>query len=312
MSAFIQGMMVVGVAAFAWWFGRILAARSRATSRATLTLDDLAARLDIPVDQLTRHRPRYTVARIPKRSGGTRILQIPDSKTKHLQRRLLRRVLASLQCHDTACGFEAGLSIVHAALPHAAQSTVVRLDVVDFFPATTSERLLSYFGAIGWDEEAARILVDLTTVDGGLPQGAPTSPRLSNVVNSLLDAQLAGLAKSRRGQYTRYADDLTMSFRRISGRRVRGVIQQAEKILALHGYELHRDKKMNVRRRHQRQEVLGLTVNSGVRLSRKKRRWLRAARHRLQTTGQCSLTEKQLEGWTAFEHMIETQRRRDV
>ena len=101
-----------------------------------------------------------------------------------------------------------------------------------------------------------------------------------------------------------------MSFRRISGRRIRGVIQQAEKILALHGYQLHRDRKLHVRRRHQRQEVLGLTVNSGVRLSRKKRRWLRAVRHRLETTGECTLTARQLEGWAAFEHMIETQRRR--
>jgi len=307
MNVFVNGILLVGLTATAWLAGRTVARRLK-TRRKTLTLDDLATRIDLSIEELTQHQPRYSTARIPKRNGGTRTLQIPDPGTKRLQRRLLRRLFAGLKSHGAAIGFEIGRSIVDAARPHVGQAVVVRLDVVDFFSSTTSHRVLNYFRAIGWDEQAAQLLVRLTTYNGGLPQGAPTSPRLSNLVNGLLDAQLAGLARSRRGQYTRYADDLTMSFRRISGKRIRGVIQRAERILAGHGYHLHLKRKLHIRRRHQQQQVLGLVVNSGVRLSRKKRRWLRAVRHRLRTTGECSLTPEQLDGWAAFEHMIESQR----
>jgi RNA-directed DNA polymerase len=308
MNVFVNGMLFIGISGIAWWAGRIVARQIKQTRRKILTLDDLATRLDVPIEELIQHQPRYSIAHIPKRSGGTRTLHIPDPQTKHLQRRMLRRLFAGLKSHSAAIGFEAGLSIVDAARPHVGQAVVIRLDVVDFFATTTVQRVADYFRSIGWDEQAAQLLVRLTTHAGGLPQGAPTSPRLSNLVNSLLDAQLAGFARTRRGQYTRYADDLTLSFRRISGKRIRGAIKQIGRILAGHGYQLHLDRKLHIRRRHQQQKVLGLVVNSGVRLSRKNRRWLRAVRHRHRTTGKCSLTQNQLDGWTAFEHMIESQR----
>jgi hypothetical protein len=272
-----------------------------------LGIDELARRLDIPADELSGFSPRYRTVFIKKRTGGERRLLVPDKHTKALQRRVLHRVLRRLRAHDAAIGFERGRSIVHNAVQHAGQSVVVRLDVVDFFPATAPARLEQYFRRIGWSKAAAELLVRITTHDDGLPQGAPTSPRLSNLVNYLLDVQMTRLAERWRGDYTRYADDITFSFPEDYPRHVRGVIQKARRILKSHGYRMHRRPKLHVRRQHQRQIVTGLVVNEDVNLPRWRRRQLRAVRHRLKTGRQATMSPAQLQGWDALQSMIRTQ-----
>ncbi|MCA9154698.1 MAG: RNA-directed DNA polymerase [Planctomycetales bacterium] len=273
-----------------------------------LGVRELARRLEMPADELRRFQPVYRVARIPKRSGGQRTLFIPDAATRALQRRLLRRVLRRLKAHPAACGFEAGRSIVDNARPHVGQAVVIRLDVVDFFPSTTAARVERYFRAIGWNRAAAELLVRLTTHEGGLPQGAPTSPRLSNLVNYFLDVKLDRHAQRRRGAYTRYADDITISFPRDHGRRARGTVQYVRRLLKAHGYQLHRDKKLSIRRRHQRQQVTGLVVNETVQLPRATRRRLRAVLHHHETGRPATMTLEQLQGWAALQAMILRQR----
>jgi retron-type reverse transcriptase len=273
-----------------------------------LGVEELARRLGIGPRELERFTPSYREARIPKRSGGTRRLLVPDDRTKALQRRILRRLLARLRAHPAANGFERGRSIVSNALPHVGRAVVVKLDVVDFFPATAAHRLDGYFRRIGWDADAAELLVKLTTHEGGLPQGAPTSPRLSNLVNFHMDGQLARLAARRKGSYTRYADDLTFSFPKDYPRRVRGVVQRARRILAANGYLMHGRRKLSIRRAHQRQAVTGLVVNAKASLPRERRRWLRAVRHRMTKGKAATITPAQLQGWDAFERMVRTQR----
>jgi retron-type reverse transcriptase len=277
------------------------------TRRRRLKVGELARRLGVSEQELRAVEPFYRMAHVRKRSGGDRRLQVPDSDTKAFQRRILRRVLARLRAHEAACGFERRRSIVDNALPHVGQAVVVRMDLVDFFPSTTADRVKAYFSRIGWNEEAAELLTKLTTYEGGLPQGAPTSPRLSNLVNHLLDARLSRLAARRDAVYTRYADDLTFSFTVDRPKRVRGIIQTASRILESYGYTIHRRKKLHVRRQHQRQEVTGLVVNDGVRLPRTTRRWLRAVKHHQKTGRPTTLRPAQLDGWIALEQMVETQ-----
>ncbi len=272
-----------------------------------LGVGELARRLDLPVADLTTFEVRYRGAAIPKRGGGVRRLQIPDDRTKALQRRILRRVLARLRAHPAACGFEKGRSIVHNAAPHVGHAVVVRMDVEDFFTATRADRVEAYFRRVGWNRAAAALLTRLTTFDGGLPQGAPTSPRLSNLVNYHLDHVLAEKARWWSGAYTRYADDLTFSLRRERKRRARGVVQFTRRLLKAHGYRMHERRKLSIRRRHQRQTVTGLVVNEKVQLPRTTRRWLRAVRHRAATGGEPTLDAAQLQGWSALEAMIREQ-----
>ena len=272
-----------------------------------LGLGELARRLKAGERELQRFAPAYSAAEIPKRGGGRRTLQVPDDKTKAMQRRILRRLLARLRAHEAARGFERGKSIVHNALPHVGRCVVIHLDVVDFFPSTTADRIGRYFRRVGWNAECAAILTRLATHQGGLPQGAPTSPRLSNLVNFHLDVQMTRLAAWRRGVYTRYADDITFSFPKDYPKRMRGVVQKTRRLLKASGYTMHLRKKLSIRRRHQRQSVTGLVVNEKVQLPRETRRWLRAVRHRVATGREATLTPAQLAGWTALEEMIRKQ-----
>jgi hypothetical protein len=231
-----------------------------------------------------------------------------------MQRRILRRVLGGLRAHPAATGFECGKSIVDNALPHAGRAVVVKLDVVDFFPSTKAARVLRYFQWIGWNREAAEILTRLTTHEDGLPQGAPTSPRLSNLVNYYLDVQIANRTAERGGEYTRYADDLTISLPKPHGRRVRGMVSFVRRVLRHHGYALHDRTKFHVVRAHQRQMVTGLVVNGvpgaarpTARLPREIRRRLRATRHRMAKGLPPTQGAACAEGWFAYEKMIAEQ-----
>jgi RNA-directed DNA polymerase len=263
----------------------------------------LAERLEVRLIELTSFEPRYHRMRIAKRSGGIRELSVPSDGTKRLQRMLLSRVLAGLRAHPAACAYERGKSIAQNAAPHVGRAVVIKLDIVDFFPATKADRLQKYFQRIGYSRKAARLLTRLATHEDGLPQGAPTSPRLSNLVNYGIDVRLANLAGRCGGVYTRYADDITISLSQDDPRRVRGLVQRVRRILRAYGYELHQ-KKLKILRPHHRQLVTGLVVNERLNLPRSKRRELRAALHHLATGRPATLTSEQLAGWKGLLKMI--------
>jgi uncharacterized protein (TIGR03067 family) len=270
-------------------------------------VEELARRLGVSVEELHTLEPTYQPRQIPKRSGGMRLLYIPDEMLKALQRRMLRRLLKRLRCHPAARGFQPGESIATNALPHAGRAVVVRLDLRDFFPATTEYRVYDYFRRIGWNRPAARLLTRLSTHEGGLPQGAPTSPRLSNLINYRLDRRLDAMATKLGARYTRYADDITLSFAEDDRRKIRYMIRFVRKVVAEMGYRTHGRRKLQVRRQHQQQRVTGLVVNTAVHLPRRTRRWLRAVEHHLRTGRPATLTAQQLAGWRALCQMIEKQ-----
>ena len=202
------------------------------------------------------------------------------------------------------------------------------MDIRNFFEATSAKRINKYFRRLGWDRETANLLERLCTYNGCLPPGAPTSPRLSNLVNYRLDARLAALAgqnlpkalgyrNPRTGSrivvpvalqgianYTRYADDLTFSFWLDDYRLIHHVLWFTRQIVADEGYELHWHKKLRIRRSHDQQRVTGLVVNRSLNLPRTTRRWLRACEHHLKTQRPCTLSPAQLAGWRALQAMI--------
>ena len=270
-------------------------------------LDELARRLNLTEAELVRVEPVCRRFSIDKRSGGRRWIQAPDRELKSIQRTILKRLLAALSVHPAAKGFEPGESIVTNARHHVGKKIVLRMDLEEFFPSTRSDRLLKYFRRLGWSRKASRKLTELYTSEGGLPQGAPTSPRLSNLVNYRLDARLAGLARSLGAEYTRYADELTFSFDRDDARKARSVSLLTKRIVRDFGYRLHLHKKLRIRCSHQRQIVTGLIVNDRVHLPRKTRRWLRAVEHRAATGGTPTISQSQIAGWKALRQMVDRQ-----
>jgi len=305
---------------------------------------ELSRWLDVPESELRDwlgNKPAwargYDYARftLPKRSGGARAIAAPNDKLKSLQRRLLHRLLNPLPLPPSVTGFAPGRSIVDNARPHVGSGVVINLDLADFFPSITRERVEAVWRALGWGADAAAILARICTDEGRLPQGAPTSPALSNLVCRRLDERLSKLVKCFKGHYTRYADDLTLSFpafgynkrlhphKRTSrpdrskahprlARPVRspsrGLLTTARKIIEEEGFRIQMKKKVRVQRPHQRQTATGLVVNRAVNLPRETRRRIRALQHRRRLGQLDAAGQKRLRGYEALLAMIENQR----
>lgn len=271
----------------------------------------------------------YTSFTIPKRTQGFRTIEAPSDPLKALQRRILHRLLNPVPVHYAARGFVLGKSIVHNARAHAGRGVVINLDLADFFPSIRAEKVLKTFRALGWNREAAQILTHICTQGGHLPQGAPTSPALSNLVCRRMDTRLTALVKTAAGgRYTRYADDITISFPRFGrNRRPRRQKSNAVKkrapwrraasrvllyairaILENEGFQIQMKKKVRVQREHQRQMVTGLVVNRVVNLPREARRRLRAMQHRERQGALDEAGKRRLRGLEALQHMVEAQR----
>ncbi len=277
--------------------------------RPTVNLQELARRLGVEADYLRRFIPAYAEIALPKRRGGHRTLHVPDKPTKKLQRRILHRLLLALEPHPAAIGFRRGKSIIDHAALHSGCDLILKCDIVDFFGSTLGTRVNAFFRRLGWDDEAAAILTRICCRENALPQGAPTSPALSNLVNRGIDRKLAHYAESIGMAYSRYADDLCFSYlteRRHSARRARGMLQYVRRTLKAYGYTVHGKQKTHFVRKHRRQLVCGLVVNDRPNLPREARRRLRAIRHRHATGKPATLTPEQLAGWSAYETMVQS------
>lgn len=286
--------------------------------------EELARRLGMSLEELERFPVAYHEFFIAKRSGnGRRKINAPEESLKRLQRRILKRLLGRLEMHPAATGFRKGESFVKNAARHCGREVVIHIDLVDFFPSISAERVEYYFRVIGWSRSSSECLTRLVTYQSGLPQGAPTSPCLSNLVCRSLDSRLSKYLRRYQAVYTRYADDMTISLN--DSQSVRNMIEVVLRIIRSEGFRPHvsREKKLDVRRQHQRQTVTGLVVNEKVNLPRETRRWLRAVAHRgrqawlplhaqssmdRNRSKQPTISREQFDGWLGLIQMVRQQR----
>jgi retron-type reverse transcriptase len=291
--------------------------------------EDVAAAMGISVGKLrwlTYHRDLVTLVHyhrfsIPKRKGGERLISAPKSSLKLAQAWVLENILSKLPAHDAAQGFIKGKSILHNAAPHVGKAVVVNLDLKDFFPSITFKRVKGLFRSFGYSEVVATVLALLCTepprqavthdgkmfhvaiADRQLPQGACTSPAITNLLCRHLDKRLSGLAAQLGFTYTRYADDMTFSSDEVTqtislrddasqtdslrhevDKRVGKLIKAVTGICAFEGLRVH-PEKIRVLRKAQRQEVTGIVVNEKANLSRRDLRRLRAILHNCEKHG---------------------------
>ena len=266
-------------------------------------VERLSEMLGMSVQELENFSPQYKHAVIKKRSGGNRLLQMPNDKTKRVQRLLLDKLIGRYKTHASCCGFSKGLSIIDNARPHVGRETLIKLDIQDFFPNTKVDRIREFFCKTGWTDDAADVLTKLVVFDEGLPQGAPTSPAVSNVVNCFMDLRLDALAKKYGMTYTRYADDLTFSSEIYSRKDVHKILRITGVILKSCGYSLNKKKKRIIRK-HRRQSVTGIVVNERLNIARPTRRWLSSVHHRLESGGNSTLSENEFNGWISYLRMV--------
>ncbi len=155
----------------------------------------------------------YSVFSIPKKGGGKREITAPSSSIKCIQKKLAQVLDAVYQPKGSAHGFIRGKSIVTNALRHVQQKHVLNIDLKDFFPSIKFMRVRSKLMVFPYELNAtvATIISQICCYKGSLPQGAPTSPVVSNFVCAKMDSQLRKFAVEHRCRYTRYADDITIS-----------------------------------------------------------------------------------------------------
>lgn len=218
----------------------------------------------------------YSERFIKKASGGKRRILAPCAMLKGIQRLILSCILEKVALHRACHGFTKKKSIVTNAKPHVGKEVVINIDLEDFFPTLTFDRVQGIFRSLGFSPNNCRLLALACCHKGVLPQGSPASPALANIACFRLDCRLAGLARKLDADYTRYADDITLS----GGRSAIHCLPLVRSIIKGEGFRIS-EKKFRIIRQGNRQEVTGLTVNQGVALPRETRRRLRAAVHNL-------------------------------
>ncbi|MFP3393264.1 retron St85 family RNA-directed DNA polymerase [Brevibacillus sp. SIMBA_040] len=217
----------------------------------------------------------YKQARIPKKKKGEyREISIPYQTLKHLQRWILENILYRLKVSDSSKGFVPNLSIVENANKHLQKECVINIDIKDFFPSIQFNEIFNIFYYYGYTKEISFILARLCTYEGRLPQGSPASPYLSNLVNIKLDRRFENFCKKIGADYTRYADDITIS----GPKYISKYIHQLKEIITDEGYNLN-EEKTRILFKHQRQEVTGLIVNEVLGVPIKMKKYLRQQIH---------------------------------
>lgn len=218
----------------------------------------------------------YSKFTINKRSGGKRIIYEPLPTLKNAQKWIAKEILEHLKCSPFSKAYKKETSIKNNARFHVNQNTVICLDIKDYFGAIKEYDVYKFFLDNGYAPEISGMLSKLCCLKGALPQGAPTSPSLSNLITVDLDQDLANLSKkySTSGmtvRYTRYADDITLSGNNLIAKEI---LPQITKILIKHGFTINQ-KKTRILGKNSRQIVTGVVVNKKVQASSNKRRKIR-------------------------------------
>ncbi|HLY63495.1 MAG TPA: reverse transcriptase domain-containing protein [Terriglobia bacterium] len=222
-----------------------------------------------------RGYPYYRRFEFQKKSGGKRVILAPRTFLKAVQIYVLHKILETQPVPKYVTGFVKGRGIIENATIHMGAKYLLNIDIKDFFPSVKTEDVVELFRKLGFPPAMSRTLGHLCTYQGGLPQGAPTSPCIANLVLRDVDETILRICKARHISYSRYADDLTFSSERpIDGR----FLTQVAGILKKHDFSLNM-KKIRFAKPGQSMYVTGLVVNKKVQPNRIMRRQLRAMFH---------------------------------
>lgn len=202
----------------------------------------------------------YREFTIKKRNGGERIITAPYPSLMSVQQWIYKNILLrTTNFQPQAKGFVPGLSILDNAIPHLKRSQVLKMDITDFFPSIGINRIIRIFKKLGYHHKLAYALAALCCYHNRLPQGAPTSPILSNIVMRHLDRRLDGLSKRFNLTYTRYADDLTFSGEYIPLK----FIEYVQLIIENGGFIVNLGKT-KLLQKNAKKIITGVSITSGI------------------------------------------------
>ena len=213
----------------------------------------------------------YKLITLKKRSGDKRRIYAPDIVLKHLQTGILRKILIYFPVSPYATAYSKNCTLRNNAAPHVGKKHLLKLDITDFFGSIRFDQVYSAaFNTRYFPKQIGVILTSLCCREEALPQGAPTSPALSNLVMRNFDNSLGRWCQKRGIAYTRYCDDMTFS----SDKPLYPVYEKVKSMLYDMGFTLN-EKKTRFVTSAGRQSVTGLTVNEKVAVSSEYKRKLR-------------------------------------
>lgn len=213
----------------------------------------------------------YKLITIKKKNGKSRLLQAPSAYLKYSQRKILTAILSKLPVSQYATAYKKGVGLSANAAPHVGKRYLLKIDITDFFGNIRFEQVYSAaFNTSFFPKNIGYMLTAICCYKDALPQGAPTSPALSNLVMKNFDNNIGNWCKSHGISYTRYCDDMTFS----SDKPLYNVFIKAKKMLDNMGFDIN-EKKTCFITNAARQSVTGLTVNEKISISREYKRALR-------------------------------------
>jgi RNA-directed DNA polymerase len=237
-----------------------------------------------------RHRPRKHYRSFPlrKKDGSKRDIDTPRTYLKVIQWWILDNILNHVEIAENVFGFVAGRSAVQNAEYHLGARHVLNVDIRQFFPSITIDQVRAIFRSLGYEDDVSDMLSELCCLDGHVPQGAPTSPAIANLVLRELDTELSALAERAGHRYSRYADDLTFSSQSWIEKEFLNLI---EKAVQAAGFEL-KPEKTRFSGSEGRMEVTGVVINEKPQPTRAWRKRTRATLHKLSLSAR--LTRREL------------------
>lgn len=227
---------------------------------------------------------KYETFEISKKNGDVRTICAPTPKLKNIQSRLKELLEEIYTPHNAASAFICGRGLIYNAKRHVKQSSVFNIDLKGFFDQINFGRVRGLLMSKPYSipTDTATIIANICCLENKLPQGAPTSPIISNMICKKLDRQLSQIAMENRAQYTRYADDITFSFKHIRPQNIfvveDGVATPTQELVNLireNGFEIN-DTKTRLHTSNKKQVVTGLIVNQKVNIDRRYIRTTRA------------------------------------
>lgn len=200
----------------------------------------------------------YRSFEIPKKRGGHRKIEAPYPILLDVQRWIKSNILDVVPLSDVAHGFVYDRSIVSHAKQHVGKEYLLKIDLKNFFPTITQDQIYFLFRHLGYSKEVSFLLASICSYKGSLPQGAATSPALSNVLLKSMDASLFDIASKNEISFSRYADDLAFSGKEIT----QSFIDQMMTIITDAGFDVNH-KKTQLRNSISRKLLTGIEISGG-------------------------------------------------
>ena len=201
----------------------------------------------------------YEKKYIPKKDGAMRKLLVPKPVLKSIQRNILNHVFMGISVSPYATAYIPHKSLKDNSLVHVGKKIILKLDIKDFFAHIDFELLYRVLPNSVFPPSVKVLLLKLCTYEDYLPQGAPTSPYLSNLAMKNFDSYIGKYCLERKISYTRYSDDLTFS----GDFSVKDLIRKVDAFLDTFGFRLN-EEKTKVLRQYHRQIVTGVVVNKKI------------------------------------------------